>query len=128
MRNICWYAIVGAATMALMGCSGTSAPTNPEGAALPAAGSNGFVDPSGLVTANAGMFQIDANVITGKTTVTPLASRQGSAIGDLFFLKVNQFGLGLSDVTVENYDPIGETVEIHYNVAHAFGAPTAPAG
>ncbi|MEO7995153.1 MAG: hypothetical protein ABI743_12205 [bacterium] len=127
MRTLCWWSVVGVATMALMGCS-SSTPVNPEGASLPASNVKGYVDPSGLMAANAGEFQINVNLKTGKSTITPIVARNGNAIGDLYFLKVNQFGLEISEVTVANYDVVNNTVDLGYQVAHSFAAPANPAG
>ncbi|MEO7993921.1 MAG: hypothetical protein ABI743_05940 [bacterium] len=127
MRNICWFAIIGASTLALLGCSG-STPTNPAGAGMSATIPVSSFTSVGVTTANAGEFHIDVDLKTGKATVTPRASRNGSAIGDLFYLKVNQFGLSLGGISLSGFDPITDTVELHYDIAHSFPAPATLGG
>ncbi|MEO7993920.1 MAG: hypothetical protein ABI743_05935 [bacterium] len=128
MRTLCWLSLVGASSLALMSCSnaGPSVPQTQEVAQSPLTTA---IDSSGLVTANAGEYTIHVDLQTGKTSVTPRQTRAASAIGDLYFLKVNQFGLVLSDVSLINYNPgPPDTIELSYSIGHSFPAPSNPAG
>lgn len=123
-------ALVGAAVLALMGCSGGSA-------VAPSQATSNFdnmvnVDPiTGQTTSVAGAFHFDLDVAAGTAKVTPIATRGGQAIGDLFFLNVDNFGVVAAPAatnTFTNLDLINNTIDFNYVVAHAFPNAATPGG
>jgi len=123
-------ALVGAAVLALMGCSGGSA-------VAPSQASSNFdnevsLDPvTGQTTSIAGAFHFDLDVAAGTAKVTPIATRGGQAIGDLFYLNVDNFGVvaaPASTNTFTNLDLINNTIDFNYTVSHAFPTPSNPGG
>lgn len=123
-------ALVGAAVLALMGCSGSSA-VAPSGAALSNFDNDLKVDPSGALTSIAGAFHFDLDIAAGTAKVEPIPARGGAAIGDLFFLNVDNFGVVVAPAatnTFTNLDLVNNTIDFNYKVAHAFPAPSNPGG
>ncbi|MCG3150878.1 MAG: hypothetical protein GEEBNDBF_00143 [bacterium] len=79
------------------------------------------------MTSMAGAFQFDIDAASETADITPLVHRSGQAIGDLYFLNVDNFGVSLK-VTGVGYQPLTEEVLFDYQVAHAFPAPSNPGG
>lgn len=130
MRTLCWWSLVGAAAVALMGCSG-SGPVAPSGQGLNPAAGNVFVDTTGQLAQMAGpIVHFDLDVAKGTAKVSPY-SRKGSTIGDLFLLNVDQFSCVVApdpSGTFQNFNGVANTVEFHYLVKHPFAAPPNPTG
>lgn len=127
MRTLCWWSIVGAATLALLGCSTSSTP-DPLAADLSAVDNDYFAvytEPGQSVTANAGHFRmtIDTHTMTGE--IRPVISREAQIIGDQYNLPINQFfaafGGGFEVVSV-GLDVDGNVV-VGYTITHPFQAP-----
>lgn len=123
-------ALVGAAVLALMGCSGGSA-------VAPSQNLSNFdnqvnIDPlTGQTTSVAGAFHFDLDIAAGTAKVSPIATRGGQAIGDLFFLNVDNFGVVAAPAptnTFTNLDLINNTIDFNYQVSHAFPLAANPGG
>lgn len=124
-------AIIGAAAVALAGCGSSSTPVAPDSALETQYAPDTRVDPSGARTSVAGAFQINIDTDTMTSSVEALPLRSGAAIGDLFFLNVDNFGVKMvisPDGGLRNLDLVNNTIEFHYEVSHAFPAPANPGG
>lgn len=122
-----WCPLMGLIALAATGCS--SSPAVPS---IPAWSNplNQAAGSAGLSSSIAGSFQIDIDVDTLSATVTPL-TREGQAIGDLFYLNVAQFGVVVAPRpvnTLTNLDLVNNTIDFNYQVAHSFPAPSNPGG
>lgn len=124
-------AIIGATAVALAGCGSNMSPVAVDGTLETHIASDTRLDPSGARSSVAGAFQIDIDVDTMTSRIEPLAPRTGAAIGDLFFLNVDNFGVKMvisPDGGLRNLDLVNNTIEFHYDVSHAFPAPATPGG
>jgi hypothetical protein len=129
MRTLCWWSLVGAATLALVGCGG-STPTSPANFGADYTKSDVAVEQGGQIAQIAGAYRIELDIAKQTAKVTPIA-RQGNAIGDLFYLNVDNFGVVVAPAptdTFTNLDLIGNTIDFNYQVAHSFPAPSNPSG
>ncbi|MEO7993306.1 MAG: hypothetical protein ABI743_02820 [bacterium] len=112
----------------LSGCSGSTAgPVIPSSTPLPVPQWQPATDPDGLQIANAGEFRFHIDVPHMSVTVEPL-QRTGSTIADLYYLNVNQFGVGVGHPSLGPYDPFDQTIVLKYEVWHSFPAPSNPTG
>lgn len=126
MRTLCWWSIVGAATLALMGCSSTS-PTVPTGQTNPSDSYSPYAE-NGQVVHKSGHYKlrVDVSALTG--TITPVSLREVTTIGDQFHLNINQFfGGSAFQLRTIGLTPGGD-VSVEYAISHPFAAPSNLAG
>lgn len=129
MRTLCWWSLVGAAALALVGCSSTS-PTSPTGQA----DLNDLYDAmaptqGGSVENASGHYRVHIDVasLTGYAVdVNRARAGAAAAQGDLSFLGVNAFftaGPVFELVSLGLDASIPPNVVMTYSCTHPFGAP-----
>jgi hypothetical protein len=116
--------------VALAGCGSSSPVATSANLDTDYTNSDYAVEQGDQIAQIGGAFHIALDIEKGTAEVTPIA-RQGNAIGDLFYLNVDNFGVVVAPAatdTFTNLDLLANTIDFNYTVSHSFPAPSDPTG